>query len=978
MRLNHVVALGVLLGCVDDNLVVPERDASPEGCEDCPDAAMGGRPDADRADARAGGRDGAAIDRDARAPRQDASAEDPDGAVVEPDASLTECINGVVEERPCGLNGNGVQSRSCEDGRWSEPGECEDPDECIDGQMQSEECGEQANGTRARACVGGRWGQFGPCDDPDRACEGAEEEELPCGINGRGLQSHTCVDGRWGPFEDCVDPDNCVDGSMARGACGLNERGAQIRECVEGRFGEWSECVDPDVCVDDATEEEACGLEGNGVRSRRCLGGQWGGFGECRDPDACEEGAEETVPCGRDGSGERTRTCVDGRFGPWSACDAEDPCPDPGNAECGPELEEVCNGLDDDHDGQVDEGLLEGGGRIDDGFDEAVEAAIDRGLGWVRARVPENGNFTNEGNARHNFLAVLALLERREHGHRGQQLGYAGLEADDRALVRRLVRRMIEAEPSLNRPDHNPNVYTTGGAVMALSAYLRTGGQDDFEGMEVTARQALEWGVASLHRTQGNLPPNNVGGWNYNVPNNSGDTSTTHFAINGLSAAGFVLGREAAAPPIPVTSFLDAAQAPDGGFGYHPGQASSSSMSTSSLWMHYLGGTDPGDERVSRGLDWLAENYRHDSMVGGFTPTSTYYYLWAQQKALPALLAPGDERFGRRDPAALGHHPARAGSFYDTAITLMSWQAEDGRIGTGPGGSPGGWSEQSSHLFALLTLERSFGGVPLQIREIGGRPQCNDEVDNDGDGATDAEDPQCVLACVRLEREVPACDNERDDDGDGLVDLRDPGCAGRDDDDEANPACSNGVDDDADGRTDWWEDPGCAGPRDGEETDEEAVPACGNGADDDGDGAADLDDADCYFAAQGAEDGRFACGREVEVVPPDRDRIRLDLGGESADSGQCGGPRGAERVLALLVDRPGPVRLSTDHPDTAVDTVLYVRGACADPGSEIACNDDASPDNPLSELRFRAEPGVYFVFVDSTIGRGEVVLTIYR
>jgi len=57
------------------------------------------------------------------------------------------------------------------------------------------------------------------------------------------------------------------------------------------------------------------------------------------------------------------------------------------------------------------------------------------------------------------------------------------------------------------------------------------------------------------------------------------------------------------------------------------------------------------------------------------------------------------------------------------------------------------------------------------------------------------------------------CDDQLDNDGDGAVDLSDPGCfsaldSSEDDPAEA-PACANGVDDDADGQTDFPADPEC-------------------------------------------------------------------------------------------------------------------------------------------------------------------------
>ena len=55
-----------------------------------------------------------------------------------------------------------------------------------------------------------------------------------------------------------------------------------------------------------------------------------------------------------------------------------------------------------------------------------------------------------------------------------------------------------------------------------------------------------------------------------------------------------------------------------------------------------------------------------------------------------------------------------------------------------------------------------------------GPEQCNDGIDNDGDGLVDCADPDCANAPECRPRET--CGNCIDDDGDGLVDYEDPDC----------------------------------------------------------------------------------------------------------------------------------------------------------------------------------------------------------
>jgi arylsulfatase A-like enzyme len=83
-------------------------------------------------------------------------------------------------------------------------------------------------------------------------------------------------------------------------------------------------------------------------------------------------------------------------------------------------------------------------------------------------------------------------------------------------------------------------------------------------------------------------------------------------------------------------------------------------------------------------------------------------------------------------------------------------------------------------------------------------PGCDDGVDNDGDGLTDAaEDVGCTGPGDTSEWDVRlSCDDGSDNDGDGLTDLADPVCAsptfGRE-----RAKCQDGLDNDGGGGTDW-------------------------------------------------------------------------------------------------------------------------------------------------------------------------------
>src|SRR5205814_10279747 len=102
------------------------------------------------------------------------------------------------------------------------------------------------------------------------------------------------------------------------------------------------------------------------------------------------------------------------------------------------------------------------------------------------------------------------------------------------------------------------------------------------------------------------------------------------------------------------------------------------------------------------------------------------------------------------------------------------------------------------HIVFAAVLLAGCGGAA--------KNDCNDGIDNDGDGLIDEADPGCAFNMGRTEAPNPAqCNDGLDNDGDGLIDTADPGCMDGTDDDEMDPmrACNNGMDGDGDALVDF-------------------------------------------------------------------------------------------------------------------------------------------------------------------------------
>ena len=215
---------------------------------------------------------------------------------------------------------------------------------------------------------------------------------------------------------------------------------------------------------------------------------------------------------------------------------------------------------------------------------------------------------------------------------------------------------------------------------------------------------------------------------------------------------------------------------------------------------------------------------------------------------------------------------------------------------------------------------------------------CNDGLDNDGDGQVDRADVGCELSNGTSEVPAPA-----DPGGDQTVPPDAPSATP-----DAGPggpvnngepaACSDGLDNDGDGSADFPADPGCESADDTSEVD----------------------------------DLSRSCGPLVPVFDLGPDGVGTgEIEGELPNqltSPTCAGLGGEHAFRYTVASGPVTLVVSTDHPETTLDTVLYVRVACEAPDTELACDDDggdAAFGKASTLVIGNAPAGDYVIVVDS-------------
>ena len=201
----------------------------------------------------------------------------------------------------------------------------------------------------------------------------------------------------------------------------------------------------------------------------------------------------------------------------------------------------------------------------------------------------------------------------------------------------------------------------------------------------------------------------------------------------------------------------------------------------------------------------------------------------------------------------------------DAAISVRFNLLERGTATASAAATPAPWTSNNFGAFgelygglevtAVATAPGELPSEPSVPCFVVSRRQCNDGLDNDGDGLIDfPNDPGCDSPGDNTENTPsPQCSDGSDNDGDLQTDWPfDVGCQGPTDPTEnSGAACSDGLDNDGDSATDFPADPDCTGPTDGSET---TYQACQDGLDNDGDLVIDFPaDPGCHSAFDDAE-----------------------------------------------------------------------------------------------------------------------------
>jgi hypothetical protein len=385
-------------------------------------------------------------------------------------------------------------------------------------------------------------------------------------------------------------------------------------------------------------------------------------------------------------------------------------------------------------------------------FEQAIDRAIENGLHFLRTNEFElNGNLTESTG-----LTLLSFMESRSAPWNSPRKGYIGLDPNDQGLMQLGIKNCINGVAGFLGGGSSDS-YRTGSCLMALSVYLKTGGPNQIDGVQITVDQAIQNAVQALTQNQGHVG-SNQGGWSYTTPESDGDLSTSHLAMNGLSAASTIIpnAHQTLMNAIP---FINNTKTPDGGHTYRPQTPNTGhSMTAVAGFVYRLAQLPTNDMSIQSALNWLKLNYTYDQL--NIYQEGIYYYLWSSTKAFLANAQENNMIGGLRNPANDGYPEEMIGWKYDFAYFLIQNQSADG----GWCGNTTCWSANRSAAtaMAILTLVGSLGGACV--------------IDVDLDGLCDQEDNCPTISNadqsdIDMDRIGDVCDNCMDQSNTDQIDI---------------------------------------------------------------------------------------------------------------------------------------------------------------------------------------------------------------
>jgi len=338
-------------------------------------------------------------------------------------------------------------------------------------------------------------------------------------------------------------------------------------------------------------------------------------------------------------------------------------------------------------------------------FSTDVNTAINSGLNWLDTT---KNVFVSSGSSAGDAcgLAALALLEKRTNADQNApRQGYNGASAADKAKIDNIITYCI------GQVNSGFYAYRTGGAMMALSVYILTGGPNALAptALNTAFDQSMD-AISSSYGTVAGKPDFAAwdGYWCY-FNASCPDSSTTQFIMSGLAAAKSVYIDAAHSDPARLALLNTATaktrltyftngepgqspvlSATEKGHGYNWGSDNSLHQTAAGAWIQLVGGADLHDAGEQSYLEWLYNRYNYqtiDYAGGGWQGQSYGYYMWSSSKAYDFLDKSGALPVGSEiSTAKLGTLPAASAPAFAGRLMHLDPTAVARPALFGPGG----------------------------------------------------------------------------------------------------------------------------------------------------------------------------------------------------------------------------------------------------------------------------------------------------